>query len=1166
MRLNRLDLTRYGIFSDYSLDFGEPRPGAPDLHVVFGPNEAGKSTAFSAFLDLLFGIEPRSAYDFLHPYSTMRIGGSLEVGGLAREFARIKKAQSSLLDGDDLAVADAVILGDLGGIDRAAYTTMFSLDDDTLEAGGESILESRGDLGQLLFSASAGLADLSRKLVELRSEADAFYRFRGRGGQLHDLKARLAELKARREQLDTLATEYAQLVATRRDAKARYDEALAERGRVGAKLAALQARLGALPKLGTLRALRRRLEPLAEIPAAPLGWAEELPGLQRQVTELAARADEAEKDIAKRAAELEGIVVDARVLGLADRIERLADLRARYMTADKDLPERVLELRDADQTIARILTRIERAGEADASRLLLGASTVGALRELMEKRSGIETRVASAQVEATEAQRRLESVRAKLAAAGGDEAPRASRAAMAALEAALAAARDTDRAARRRAAERAREERAADLAQRLAALRPWAGDAGMLRGLTVPEREDVERWKLSVAAAQAEVERRDAEIERLTAECRRLGAERDALSRAVGVVGDEEAGRLRAAREQAWAAHRRRLDAETADAFEAALRRDDIAMSGRLAHAGDAARLTDIARLLEVTAADSEVQRERRDAAARRIAALRVEIGAAVHTMAPGLQEPLAPAALETWLERREQALASAAALEAAERELRAAEDDAREVRDRIVEATAAAGFDVEADAGVERLVSLAQAALEREAARDALRSEAAEREREADARKRAREQAEADEAEWTRHWDEVCAGCWLGERGAAPSLPAVRETLASLEELGPLVGTRAGLAERIEKMKADQARFGAQAAALARELELETEGDALERAGAVVHALGEARRAEAARRDASKRLEEARDRRAALAEQQAIHERRKAEMLVHFGVGSLADVDARLRDLERRSALEEQAEAAEREIAAALHVPSVREAEASLEGLDPDAVEAEIAASTRRYQDLDGDAQRLHTEYTKAAEAVDTVGGDDAVARLEERRRTTLLEIEEGATRYLRLRLGIAAAEQALRLYRDEHRSSMLARASEAFRAMSRGAYTRLATQPDKDREVLIAAAANGATKLASALSKGTRFQLYLALRVAGYHEFVRSRPPVPFVADDILETFDDLRAEETFKLFAGMAEVGQVIYLTHHRHLCEIARRACPEVRIHELVRPVPKAAAGT
>jgi uncharacterized protein YhaN len=58
-----------------------------------------------------------------------------------------------------------------------------------------------------------------------------------------------------------------------------------------------------------------------------------------------------------------------------------------------------------------------------------------------------------------------------------------------------------------------------------------------------------------------------------------------------------------------------------------------------------------------------------------------------------------------------------------------------------------------------------------------------------------------------------------------------------------------------------------------------------------------------------------------------------------------------------------------------------------------------------------------------------------------------------------------------------------------------------------------------------------------------------------VPFIADDIMETFDDFRAEEAFRLFAEMAQAGQVIYLTHHQHLCEIVQRVCPAARLHRL-----------
>ena len=211
MRINRLDLARYGHFTDHSFEFAAPVTGLPDFHIIYGPNETGKSTTLAAILDLLFGIEVRSKYGFLHPYPTMRIGAELEIGGSPHQFVRIKQRQNDLLDGTEKPILDGVMLGSLGNVDRAAYTTMFCLDDDSLEGGGESILKSEGDLGQLLFSASTGLSDLSNKLDDLKAEADRFYKFRARGGTLFDLKSDLNHQKAKSDALDTGASEYAKL-------------------------------------------------------------------------------------------------------------------------------------------------------------------------------------------------------------------------------------------------------------------------------------------------------------------------------------------------------------------------------------------------------------------------------------------------------------------------------------------------------------------------------------------------------------------------------------------------------------------------------------------------------------------------------------------------------------------------------------------------------------------------------------------------------------------------------------------------------------------------------------------------------------------------------------------------------------------------------------------
>jgi uncharacterized protein YhaN len=277
--------------------------------------------------------------------------------------------------------------------------------------------------------------------------------------------------------------------------------------------------------------------------------------------------------------------------------------------------------------------------------------------------------------------------------------------------------------------------------------------------------------------------------------------------------------------------------------------------------------------------------------------------------------------------------------------------------------------------------------------------------------------------------------------------------------------------------------------------------------------------------------------------------------MTRHFGVETLSQVALQLDQIASRDRLVQEVAQVQQQILTTLSFATLPEAEAALDAADQGALQKELSTLTEQAQTLELAWRDSHSEHREAQRQIDLIGGDARVAQLEEQRRTVLLEIEERALSYLRLKAGTLATEQALRLYRERHRGSMLERASEALHVMSRGAYTRLSTQPDGDAEVLVAQASDGSSKLVAQMSKGTRFQLYLALRVAGYLEIARTRSPVPFVADDIMETFDDFRAEETLKLFTEVARTGQVIYLTHHRHLCDLARQACPTVSIHDL-----------
>src|SRR5688572_27228340 len=120
MRFGRLELVAFGPFSERSLDLSGGAPGG--LHLVYGKNAAGKSTALRAIGDLLFGIPPKTGDDHLHPYAQLRIRAELWNGaGPPLVVQRLKRNKDALRDESDSPIDEAVLARLLGGLDRATF-------------------------------------------------------------------------------------------------------------------------------------------------------------------------------------------------------------------------------------------------------------------------------------------------------------------------------------------------------------------------------------------------------------------------------------------------------------------------------------------------------------------------------------------------------------------------------------------------------------------------------------------------------------------------------------------------------------------------------------------------------------------------------------------------------------------------------------------------------------------------------------------------------------------------------------------------------------------------------------------------------------------------------------------------------------------------------------
>ncbi len=192
---------------------------------------------------------------------------------------------------------------------------------------------------------------------------------------------------------------------------------------------------------------------------------------------------------------------------------------------------------------------------------------------------------------------------------------------------------------------------------------------------------------------------------------------------------------------------------------------------------------------------------------------------------------------------------------------------------------------------------------------------------------------------------------------------------------------------------------------------------------------------------------------------------------------------------------------------------------------------------------------RRSQARQTLAA----TLAGEGGVAPDQER--AALIEaLRQGGREALVRQFGLLAARIALRRFRQSHRGAMIEATEGAFARITGGRWPRLDIQPQGTTERLVGLR-NGDPVAVSAMSTGTQGQLYLALRIAGHAAFVAEHGPLPFVTDDIHETFDDERAKAALDLAASMGERGQTILFTHHRHLVDLAGATIPSVRVIEL-----------
>jgi uncharacterized protein YhaN len=1156
VRVVSLHLDRYGRFTDCKLEF----PRNADLCLVYGPNEAGKSTALSGLCDFLFGFPHHAEYDFLHEKKLLRVGGTLLRSDGGEIMARRRRGRENTLLGlDERPLPESVLAPYLGGVGRDQFMRVFGVDQVRLQAGGEAMLAADGAVGAILLEAGEGVRDLLKVQRGLEERAARLYAPRRSGERL--VYQALDALKAARGQLkerQLLADDWAQAVAAVKAAEQELEE-VQERQRVlAARRSQLERIRATKPILNEVDDREAELAALADTPDVPATFAERHAELELQKATRAEMRRAAEARLVDAEQALVALPPRDAITDMADEIALLADRRGADLKAAEDLPRRQGEVAAELAALEQIARELDISGaealRAEPPKAIAVAEVARLARIGREHRTALQ-----------EATRRLADAQEHVGPDGGGIVPPEPATNPGSYRQRLERLRRLPESERKLAAAAARHDHEGrELALDLAALPLWSGDLETLTAAPVPDVAMLDRFLQAHQALSQHRQRLEGQQDDARQAHAALLRRLDELDAEGPVPTMEALGEARRARDRTWRLLRRRYvegeaaameeadetraeeDSATvaADRYEELLQRADDIVDRR-------ARETDrVVDYRKTTASRLDLERGLEEIGVRlaMVAAEEERLDAEWRELwRPVGIEPLSPPKMTGWIEERRRLLAARRDLarKVAEQEEEASAVAAsraalgRLVIDICCHSEVEIGAEVLLDR-VEEVITGREQAWEEELGRQgraALARETFEQARQA--QERARSASETWNNAWQAALQEASLPANLSIEAGEAACGLLTRAAGHLERL-------ATADHRIQTMHRDRFVFAdAVRDLIRRHGGGSDEGDPVAASRVLEECLRQAQRVETERT----RLEAL----CILERDNVASARRELEevgatlvaMRAEIGASEAAEVPGIIERARRWSdCRKELRQSRERlhGIGDGLDEAALRREAANMQ---PDEVIALLDETKRTQASLSDElitaGERRSQAKARLTELERRTGADEAAQAAAD----AMALLGETTANWARLRATSLLLKAAVDRYREQQQHPMLAAAGRYLARLTSSSFSGFAIEYDeKDAPRLAAQRADtGAPVPVSGLSEGTRDQLWLALRLAAIERHATANEPLPFIGDDVFVNFDDERTVAGLEALADLGACCQVLLFTHHRHVLDLA-----------------------
>ena len=265
-------------------------------------------------------------------------------------------------------------------------------------------------------------------------------------------------------------------------------------------------------------------------------------------------------------------------------------------------------------------------------------------------------------------------------------------------------------------------------------------------------------------------------------------------------------------------------------------------------------------------------------------------------------------------------------------------------------------------------------------------------------------------------------------------------------------------------------------------------------------------------------------------------------------GAGNVDEFRQRARQTEERAKLDSNARSALDQLQR-LSGPGkpLESLKTDLQNTDRQSITGEIASLEKEQAGVDARHGELLTERGSIQAELANLEGEEESSRLRMQRNILLEQLRGHARNWSRLTLAQNLLNEARAKFERERQPQVIRHAEKVFAAITEGRY-RQVYAPLGEQTVAVMDA-DRQSKQPSELSRGTREQLFLALRFGLIRELGQRTEPLPVIVDEVLVNFDPARALRAAAAFTELSDTNQVLVFTCHPTVVEMFCEASSE-----------------